>query len=74
MRLSRVKGMFNLNSFAGILVCLANAFMPLILICVIAFNTLIIKQHKEPDHIKAPIGTEPFGGEEALLENIKILF
>ena len=29
------------------------------------------KQHKEPDHIKALIGTEPFGGEEALLENIK---
>ena len=26
------------------------------------------------DHIKALIGTELFGGEEALLENIKILF
>ena len=34
-------------------------------------NTLIIKQYKEPDHIKAPIGTELFGGEEALLKNIK---
>ena len=32
------------------------------------------KQHKEPDHIKALIGTEPFRGEQALLENIKILF
>ena len=30
----------------------------------IAYNTLIIKQHKEPDHIKGLIGTEPFGGEE----------
>ena len=48
--------------------------MPLVLICIIAYNTLIIKQPKEPDHIKALIGTEPFGGEEALLENIKILF
>ena len=40
----------------------------------IAYHTLIIKQHKEPDHIKALIGTEPFGGQEALLENIEILF
>ena len=48
--------------------------MPSVLICMIAYNTLIIKQHKEPDHIKALIGIEPFGGEEALLENIKILF
>ena len=48
--------------------------MPLVLICMIAYNTLIIKQNKEPDHIKALIGTEPFKGEEALLENIKILF
>ena len=38
--------------------------MPLVLICMIAYNTLIIKQHKEPDHIKGLIGTEPFGGEE----------
>ena len=48
--------------------------MPLVLICIIAYNTLIIKQHKEPDHIKALIGTEPCGGEEALLKYIKILF
>ena len=45
----------NLNSFAGILVSLANAFMPLILICMTAHNTLIIKQHKEPDHIETLI-------------------
>ena len=45
--------------------------MSLVLICMIAYNTLIIKLHKEPDHIKALIGTEPFGGEEALLENIR---
>ena len=49
--------------------------MPLVLICITALiMTLIIKQHKEPDHIKALVGTEPFGGEEALLENINILF
>ena len=65
------KECLNLNSFAGIYFVW---FMPLVLICIIAYNALIIKQHKEPDHIKALIGTEPFGGEEALLENIKILF
>ena len=48
--------------------------MPLVLICMIAYNTIIIKQHKEPDHIKALIGTKPFEGEEALLENTEILF
>ena len=73
MRLSRGKGVFQFK-----LICryfsLTNAFMPLVLICMIAYNTLIIKQHKEPDHIKALVGTEPFGDEEALLENIKILF
>ena len=36
--------------------------MPLVLIYMTAHNTLIIKQHKEPDHIKALIGTEPLGG------------
>ena len=40
--------------------------MTLVLICMIAYNTLIIKQHEEPDHIKALVGTEPFLGEEAL--------
>ena len=35
--------------------------MPLVLICMIAYNTLIIKQHKEPDHIEALIDIEPFG-------------
>ena len=36
--------------------------MPLVLICMIAYiNTLIIKQHKEPDHIKALVDIEPFG-------------
>ena len=36
--------------------------MPLVLICMTACNTLIIKQHKEPDHIKALIDIEPFLG------------
>ena len=35
--------------------------MPLVLICLTAHNTLIIKQHKEPDHIKALTDIEPFG-------------
>ena len=34
--------------------------MPLVLICMIAYNTLIIKQHKEPDYIEALIDIEPF--------------
>ena len=55
------KECFNLNSFASILVWLANASMPLVLICMTAYNTLIIRQHKEPDHIKALIDIEPFG-------------
>ena len=46
--------------------------MTLVLICMPAHNTLIIKQHKEPDHIKALIDIEPFGGGEGvLLENIR---
>ena len=37
-----------------------------------AHNTLIIKQQKKPDHIKALIDIEPFwGGEGVLLENIR---
>ena len=55
------KECFNLNSFAGILVWLANASMPLVQICMTAYNTLIIKHHKEPEHIKALIDIEPFG-------------
>ena len=29
------------------------------------------KQHKDPDHIRALIGTEPFRGEEALFREHK---
>ena len=36
-----------------------------------AHNTLIINSIKNLITEKALIGTEPFGGEEALLENIK---
>ena len=36
-----------------------------------AHNTLIIKQHKEPDHIKALIDIEPFWGVKESLENIR---
>ena len=39
-----------------------------------AHNTLIINSIKNLITQKALIGTESFGGEEALLENIKILF
>ena len=37
----------------------------------IAYNTLIIKQHKEPDHIKGPNRHRAFGGEEALIREHK---
>ena len=37
-----------------------------------AHNTLIIKQHKEPDHNKGPNRHRAFlGGEGVLLENIR---
>ena len=39
-----------------------------------AHNTLIINSIKNLITLKALIGTEPFRSEEALLENIKILF
>ena len=39
-----------------------------------AHNTLIINSIKNLITQKALIGTEPFGGGEALLDNIKILF
>ena len=37
----------------------------------IAYNTLIMNSIKTLTTQKALIGTEPFWGEEALLENIK---
>ena len=39
---------------------------------VTAHSTLIINSIKNLISLKALIGTEPFGGEEPLLENIKI--
>ena len=42
--------------------------------CMIAYNTLIINRIKNLITQKALIGKEPFGGEEAILENTKILF
>ena len=59
MRLSRVKGVFQFKLLCWYFSCLANASMPLVLICMTAYNTLIIKQHKEPDYIKALIDIEP---------------
>ena len=43
-----------------------------VLIHMTAHNTLIINSIKNLITQKALIGTEPFRGEEALLENIKI--
>ena len=70
IKLSRMKGVFQFRPL-----CWHSSLLgKCILMHMTAHNTLIIKQHEEPDHIKALIGTEPFGGEEALLESIKILF
>ena len=59
--------MFQLMPFAGLL-------GKCVLMHMTAHNTLIINSMKNLITPKALIGTEPFGGEEALLENTKILF
>ena len=65
IRLSRMQGVFQFR-----LLCWHSSLLGK---CVLMHMTAH-EQHKEPDHIKALIGTEPFQGEEALLENTKILF
>ena len=63
IRLSRKRRVFQPKPlFASILVCLTNVFMPLVLMCMIVHNILIIKSIKNLKTQKALIGTEPFGG------------
>ena len=52
----------------------SNLLGKCVLMHMTAHNTLIMNSIKNLITQKALIGTEPFGGEEALLENIKILF
>ena len=70
IRLSRMKGVFQFRPL-----CQHSSLLgKCILMHMTAHNTLIINSIKNLITQKALIGTEPFGGEEALLENTKILF
>ena len=70
IRLSRMKGVFQSRPH-----CWPSSLLgKCILVHITAHNTLIINSIKNLITQNALIGTEPFGGEEALLENIKILF
>ena len=70
IRCSRMKGVFQFRPLCW------HSSLPgkCILMHMTAHNTLIINSIKNLITQKTLIGTEPFGGEEALLENIKILF
>ena len=70
IRLSRMKGVFQFRPL-----CWHSSLLgKCVLMHLTAHSTLIINSIKNLITQKALIGTEPFGGEEALLENIKILF
>ena len=70
IRLSRTKGVFQFRPL-----CWPSSLLgKCILMHMTAHNTLIIHSIKNLITRKALIGTEPFGGEEAMLENTKILF
>ena len=70
IRLSRMKGVFQFRPL-----CWHSSLLgKCVLMHMTAHNTLIINSIKNLITQKALIGTEPFGGEEALLENTKILF
>ena len=67
IRLSRMKGVFQFRPL-----CWHSSLLgKCVLMHLTAHNTLIINSIKNLITQKALIGTEPFGGEEALLENIK---
>ena len=70
IRLSRKKGVFQFRPLCWHSSLLSKC----VLMHMTAHNTLIINSIKNLITQKALIGTESFGGEEALLENIKILF
>ena len=67
IRLSRMKGVFQFRPL-----CWHSSLLgKCVLMDMTAHNILIINSIKNLITQKALIGTEPFGGEEALLENIK---
>ena len=70
IRLSRMKGVFQFRP----LYWHSSLLGKCVLMHVTAHNTLIINSIKNLITQNALTATEPFGGEEALLENIKILF
>ena len=70
IRLSRMKGVFQFRPLCWHSSLLGRC----VLMHMTAHNTLIINSIKNLITQRALIGTEPFGGEEALLENTKILF
>ena len=70
IRLSRIKGVFQFRPLCWHTSLLGKC----ILMHMTAHNTLIINSIKNLITQKALIGIEPFGGEEALLQNLKILF
>ena len=70
IRLSRMKGVFQFRP----LCCHSSLLGKCVLMHLTAHNTLTINSIKNLITQKALIGTEPFLGEEALLENTKILF
>ena len=67
IRFSRMKGVFQFRPLCWH----SNLLGKCILMHMTAHNALIINSIKYLITQKALIGTEPFGGEEALLENIK---
>ena len=67
IRLSRMKGVFQFRPLCWHYSLLGKC----VLMHLTAHNTLIINSIKNLITQKALIGTEPFGGEEALLENTK---
>ena len=70
IRLSRMKGVFQFRP-----PCWHSSLLgKCLLMHMTAHNTLIIHSIKNLITQKALTGTEPFRGEEALLENTKILF
>ena len=72
IRLSGMKRLFQSKPlFASILVCLTNVLMPLVLMHMTVHNTLIINSIKNLNTQKALIGTEHFGGEEALFSSVQ---
>ena len=70
IRVSRMKGVFQFRPLCWHSSLLSKC----VLMHMTAHNTLIINSIKNLITQKALIGTESFAGEEALLENIKILF